>query len=366
MRLTTATALAALFAASPADAQPSRDPAMAEALFASAKALLDQGDWPAACAKFRASMALDPAVSTMLKIAKCHEREGKLALAWSDVHEALKVNKSVNQPEKRRRELEEYARKLLADLEPRVPRIRVRVTGAPAGLRLTYDGRPIPIEAVDEPLPVDPGTHEIVAEAQGYLPLRKVVTLVEGQALDVDLTLAPSVPSADAPSKAPPIIPPSPAASNAPAAKAPAAKAPAAKALAAKALAAKAPAAELSKSARPGNAQRAAGIGVGAFGVAALGAAFVLGVLTMRNVEDAAPYCKPDFSSCNDMKGLTLLHEARGMQTAAFVLLGVGVAGTGAGVVLFHTAPPPRPDTKPFSTILATVGPPGLTLRGAW
>src|SRR3954463_9284040 len=104
-RLLTVTALAAVFTISPASAQPARDPAMAESLFARGKALLEQGDWPGACGKFQASLELDPSVSTALKIARCHEHEGKLALAWSDVGAALKLNQGVVQPEARRREL---------------------------------------------------------------------------------------------------------------------------------------------------------------------------------------------------------------------------------------------------------------------
>src|SRR5262245_1391277 len=87
-------------------AQPVRDPVKAEALFKSAKALLDAGDWGAACTKLQASMDLDPSVSTLLKIARCHEHEGKLAAAWNDVSEALKLNQTAAQTEKRRRELD--------------------------------------------------------------------------------------------------------------------------------------------------------------------------------------------------------------------------------------------------------------------
>src|SRR5262245_30190103 len=62
-------------------AEEKTDPFAAEALFNSAKELLQAGDWAGACAKFRKSMALDPAVSTRTKIAKCLEHEGKLAQA---------------------------------------------------------------------------------------------------------------------------------------------------------------------------------------------------------------------------------------------------------------------------------------------
>ena len=42
------------------------------------------GDWPKACAKFDASMQLDPSPSTLLNVAECLEHDGKLARARLD------------------------------------------------------------------------------------------------------------------------------------------------------------------------------------------------------------------------------------------------------------------------------------------
>lgn len=316
-----AAAAAALLSAPPADAQEARDPVMADALFKSAKVLLQQNDWPGACARFEASMKLDPAVSTLLKIARCHEHDGKLALAWNDVNAALQLNAESGQTEARRKELEEYARTLLVALEARMPRVRVRVAGAPKGLTLLCDGRPLPVGALGDALPVDPGSHRITASAPGYLSVQKDVTVTDGQRIDVEIVL--------------------PAASPRPERDAP-------------------------PGAKPGAARRAAGIGVGAAGVAALGAAGVLGILTMNKVSAAGEYCKPDFSSCADARGITLLGEARGMQTAAFVLLGAGAAAAGVGVALFATAPRAGSTVAPSPEISATIGPLGLSVRGAW
>ena len=311
-QLAAAAALAALSSVAPAAAQAARDPAMAEALFSRAKALLDQGDWPAACAKFSASMELDPAVSTALKIARCHEHDGKIALAWSATQDALKLNATSPQPESRRRDLAAYAEKLLADLAPRVPRIRLRLAAVPSGLRLAYDGRALPIDALGELLPIDPGQHAITAEAEGYLPLQRLVTLAEGQALDVDLTLT----ARPSPLASPPPPPLAPIAITAAPAAAP-----------------------LAPKTAGGSARRTAGLSLGALGVATLGAAGILGLLTRGKVSDAAPYCAQDFSTCFDKRGLTQLDQARDLQTAAFVLLGVGVVAAGTGAALFFTAP---------------------------
>jgi hypothetical protein len=88
--------------------QEARDPALAETLFNSAQACLAKGDWTCACEKFGASMAADPSVSTLYNIAKCQEHEGKLALAWASLQQALSLNQTLAYHEIRRKKLDEF------------------------------------------------------------------------------------------------------------------------------------------------------------------------------------------------------------------------------------------------------------------
>src|ERR1700733_5728227 len=149
---------AILLIAGQAAADPVRDPPGAEKLFETGKELLQTGDWTNACAKFAASMDLDPAVGTLLKIAKCHEHEQKLALALYDYQRALTLNRQmVEQSEARRAELEEFTSNAIKVLEPRVPLLRVIVRERPSGLRVWRNDRELPASALGEPLPVDPG-----------------------------------------------------------------------------------------------------------------------------------------------------------------------------------------------------------------
>jgi hypothetical protein len=328
-------------------AAPERDPAKAETLFKSAKALLDRGDWGAACPKLQASMALDPAVSTLLKIARCHDHEGKLTSAWSDVSQALKLNKALPQPDRRRKELDEYAAKLLADLDRRLPRLRIRAAGAPAALHLTCDGRSLPVAVLGEQLPVDAGLHEIVAEAPGFVAFRTAVTLAEGQSLDVDVVLTA------VPPLVPPPPPPSPEDPRSAAVLQPLAVG---------------PVPEPAVPGRPGASRRAAGIGVGAFGVASLGGALALGILTLEWVGVAEVDCPmarcPQGNQGN--QGIRLFGQASSMQTGAFVLLGAGAAATATGIALFATAPRPTDGAPSKPEVTAMLGPLGATLHGTW
>jgi len=133
--LTSATFLGSAYAQTPV-----HDPIGAEALFRQGLAALKSGDWTVACSKFQASVDLEPAVSTWVKVAKCHEHEGKLASAWYDYQRATKLNHELDQTERRREELGDFIRKAVATLEPRIPKLSVTVEPRPEGLQIYRDG----------------------------------------------------------------------------------------------------------------------------------------------------------------------------------------------------------------------------------
>jgi len=318
--------VASLLAAPAALAQPKHDPAAADDLFTRGKELLAQGNWPEACAKFQASMELDPAVSTLLKIAKCHEREGKLALALHDYRAALALNRTrPNQTEERRAELEAFANAALAELEPRVPKLRVVVTNRPAGLKITRDGQELPLAALGEDLPVDPGTVEVVAEAPSFKQEKRSVVLREGGKQEVSITLMPI----ETPSTAPP--PPVTMSPNSEPAR--------------------------DRGVDSGSSRRTIGFVVGGVGIVGLGVAGWLGLQTMSKVSDSQQYC--DASYRCKQPGVDLINDARGTQTAGFIALGVGAVALGAGIYLVATSPSSR-------RIEVGVGPLGTFVRGRW
>src|SRR4051812_29728499 len=69
-----------LGAARPASAQPAQSAgAQAEAMFREGRTLLAAGKIAEACAAFEASHKLEPAMSTLMNLAACRERNGQLA-----------------------------------------------------------------------------------------------------------------------------------------------------------------------------------------------------------------------------------------------------------------------------------------------
>jgi hypothetical protein len=146
--------------ASTANAQ-SKDPAAAEALFREGRALSDAGDIAGACAKFRESDRLDPAVGTTFNIADCEERLGHLATAWTLFDE---VSQRLPASDKRRSVSQGRA----AALEPRLPKLNIHLAAnAAAGARVARDGVELGSASLGTPLPVNPGAHVVVVSAPG-------------------------------------------------------------------------------------------------------------------------------------------------------------------------------------------------------
>jgi hypothetical protein len=138
-----------------------KDPAAAEALFREGRALSDAGDIAGACAKFRESDRLDPAVGTTFNIADCEERLGRLARAWTLFDE---VAQRLPATDKRR----DVAKKRAAALEPRLPKLNVRLSAdAASGARVVRDGVELGSASLGTALPVDPGEHVVVVSAAG-------------------------------------------------------------------------------------------------------------------------------------------------------------------------------------------------------
>ncbi len=193
--LQTTAAVAILLMSAPAAAQPAQgDPVAAQALFKTARALVTAGDWAGGCAKFEASLAMQASASTMLNIAKCHEHEGKVASAWDDYNRALTLNQETRGAD-RRKGLEDLAKKGIDALTPRLPKLRIVVENPPAGLRVLRDGKEIPPAALGDPLPADPGKHDVEVSAPGHRTETRSVTLEEGKTAiaTVSLVAAPVV-----------------------------------------------------------------------------------------------------------------------------------------------------------------------------
>lgn len=126
--------------------------------------LMAKGKTKEGCAALAESARLDPAPETFLALAQCHEKMQTPAAAWSDLRNALTYARSTGD----RTALSE-AEKRLAALEPRLSYLKIVVPLAQRvpELRVALDGVVLHEGAWDTFLPVEPGAHEITAEARG-------------------------------------------------------------------------------------------------------------------------------------------------------------------------------------------------------
>ena len=187
--LALAVACVALVTAAPGFSQDKpRDPATAEALYLSGRKLVADGNWTEGCEKFRASLELNPAVTTLINIAKCSEHDGKLTQALVEYRRASQLNQDTL-GEERKRKLEQVVKESITALEPRLARVQIVVANRPAGIEIKRDGLVLPMATIGEMIPLDPGEHVFVLSAPGFRQEERKVVLKEGETQTVELPL---------------------------------------------------------------------------------------------------------------------------------------------------------------------------------
>jgi hypothetical protein len=150
------------------------DRTLAAALFREAKSLIGKGDYVAACTKLEESERLDPGGGTLLNLALCHEKQGKLATAWGEFIEALGIARRDD-----RQARIDLAEEHIAKLEPLLSKMTIVVPpeSDEPSLEITRDGAVVGRAAWGMPFPVDPGGHQVQAVAANKVPFRSSVNV---------------------------------------------------------------------------------------------------------------------------------------------------------------------------------------------
>lgn len=179
---------------SAADEVSAENRALAEVLFRDAKALADKAQYEQACPKFQESHRIDPKPGTILNLAVCHEKQGKLASAWLDYLEAASFAARAGQKDR-----EAFAKDQAAKLDKSVPRLVVRVPVTTPGIVVKLDAAVVSEAVWGSATPVNPGEHTLDVTAPGYNAWTKTIKIentpgnvdVIVPKLDVDSTGAP-------------------------------------------------------------------------------------------------------------------------------------------------------------------------------
>ncbi|MGE5186936.1 MAG: hypothetical protein ACM31C_33020 [Acidobacteriota bacterium] len=140
--------------------------AQAEVLFRQGRDLMAAKKYSDACKAFEASEKLDPAVTTLLNLADCREKNGQLATALATFSDAEKAARAGD--DAKHQQLAQVAASKVKKLEPRLSKLTIHVADDHVrGLEVTRDGIAVDPATWNVPLPIDGGTYKIVARAPG-------------------------------------------------------------------------------------------------------------------------------------------------------------------------------------------------------
>jgi hypothetical protein len=300
----------------PAPAPSPTDVKAADALFESARAAMERGDFTTACPELAQSQHLDPAVGTLLNLGECETRAGKLAAALGHLREA-------------RAELPAgdfriaFADTHIAELTRRVPMLTVRLRTAVSGVGVSCDGMVVAPKSLGTALPVDPGKHVCQASALGHADGHGEVTLGEGEQKTLEL----GVDTEGAPAARPP-----------------------------------APVERASSPATSGSTRRMVGLGVGGAGAVGLIVGGIFGLVAKHTYDQATASCAHTPEPC-PKAGVDGAQTAYGQATISTVSFIAGAALVAGGAALYLTAP-----DRGAVAVAPSVGgsTAGLTVNASW
>lgn len=289
-------ALALTCVATPAAAAPS-DRALAESLFLEARDLFAADKIPEACAKFGESYRLDAALGTLLNLAVCHEKEGKLASAWAEFRDAAAEARAQRQPER-----EAMARRHVEALAPQLAHVvLVAPPDAPSSLVVKLDGSNVGRAAFGSKLPIDPGDHKVEATATDKKPWSRFFTVTGTNDVPIEI---PTLEAA-------PVIAHEPLVTTG----------------------------DARTDEAPSSSQRTIGWVVAGAGVVGLGVSAVFGAKVLSSKSDRDDHCR---GTLCDPEGVTADKDARDAATISTIAFVAGAALVAGGVVLVLTAPRAR------------------------
>jgi hypothetical protein len=283
------------------------------------------GDWARARDRFRETVAIRSSAKVLFSLAQAEQHLGQSASARADYARAADEARAAGGEDDVIRTAEVAER----EIEPRVPHLRIVVSGASQATAL-LDERPV---AVGEVLAVDPGTHQVKAAAPRMLPSTVSVALGDGQMLEVPIHLeAEPIPLVATPesrlapieASPPPVLPASPP--------------------------------------RPWKTVGivAAGTGMVALAVGT-GLAFVA---KSKNDQSYTDGCT--MSVCTSTQGFQARSDALSLATAATVTLVGGGVLSGSGVLLWLFAPSSKQRASTTLTPVAFAKGGALVATGSW
>jgi hypothetical protein len=290
------------------------DKAAAEMLFDRGVTLMREGKLEEGCIQLEQSLSIEAGVGTMLYLAECYEKVGRIASAWAMFREAASAAREAGQPERAKQ-----GNDRAAQLAPKLSMLTIQVApeNAVKGFALMRNGTQVNQGLWNVPVPVDPGEHSLQAQAPGRLDWSTQVS-VRGDADSVTVRVPQLDEDPNAAQAAAEV--PATEVGPVPAFDSTAATSPS----------------DTAENAWP--VQRTAGAVVAGVGVVALGIGGYFGVRAIGKNGDAKDACPQD--TCNVREGIEAHKSADDAATLSTVFMIGGAVATATGVVLYLTAEP--------------------------
>ncbi len=263
--------------------------------------LADAGDCKGAIEKLSRAESLYHAPSILGRLGECQVNVGQVVVGTENLNRVVREELAANAP-KAFRDAQTRAKGVLNSALPKIAHLTVKVDPPDAKPSVTVAGAAIPAALIGVERPTDPGTHEVVVTAPGYLAQKTTVTLTEGgsQELALKLEKDPATVAATPPPAPPPVVVAPP------------------------------PAPPSDTSSKKNNTLAYVALGVGGAGLLVGG---VTGFLALGK--------KSDLDGCQDKKcpssEESTLDSAKSLATVSTVGFAVGFVGVGAGIVLLLT-----------------------------
>jgi hypothetical protein len=150
-------------------------------MFLQARQAMASGNYREACPKFAESQRLDPAAGTLLNLAACEEKVGKLASAWQHWKEAIDTLA-------RDDDRIPFARSRVVELEKRLSWLTVSLApGTDPRATVLRDSIELGKASLDVPLPVDAGGHTITVTVPGRVAEKTTVSIAEAEKKGIEV-----------------------------------------------------------------------------------------------------------------------------------------------------------------------------------
>ncbi len=285
----------------------------------------------------------------LLRKASAHEKEGKVATAWTEYKQAFEAaTKSGDQKRVA------IARTHLADTYKKLSYVKID-PGQSNATEVLIDGKLVDKSAWASPQPLDPGPHEVTFAAAGTKSQTLSITLQPGPATQ-PLALPTLLPIDEAP--AAPVAAATETKDPAPAKPAPATPSDEA------ALLREGPSGTdpLPPPKKSGNTGRTVGFVLGGVGLVGLGLGSYFGVVALGNKKTVDKHCDAAASDALtstaipcDPQGFKAQKDAHTNGTISTIGIGVGAAALVTGVVLIFVSKGPEKTDKTALRITPTI-----------